>query len=32
MPRGDGHLLDFDSYTETHGEEFVTVFRQANGA
>lgn len=32
MPRGDGHLLDFDSYTETHGEEFVTVFRQADGA
>lgn len=31
MPRGDGHLLDFDSYTETHGDEFVTVFRRADG-
>ena len=31
MPRGDGHLLEFDSYTETHGEEFVTVFRRADG-
>ena len=32
MPRGDGQLLDFDSYTETQGEEFVTVFRRADGA
>jgi hypothetical protein len=32
MPRGDGQLLDFDSYTETRGEEFVTVFRRADGA
>jgi PAS domain-containing protein len=31
MPRGDGQLLDFDSYTETQGEEFVTVFRRADG-
>jgi PAS domain-containing protein len=29
MPRGDGHLLEFDSYTEVHGEDFVTLFRQA---
>ena len=32
MPRGDGQLLDFDSYTETQGEEFVTAFRRADGA
>jgi PAS domain-containing protein len=31
MPRGDGRLLDFDSYTEAHGDEFVTVFRRADG-
>lgn len=31
MPRGDGHLLEFDSYTEAHGEEFVTVFRPPDG-
>ena len=31
MPHGDGRLLEFDSYTEAHGEEFVTVFRQADG-
>ena len=30
MPRGDGRLLEFDSYTEVHGEEFVTLFRQAD--
>jgi hypothetical protein len=30
MPRGDGRLLEFDSYTEVHGEEFVTHFRQAD--
>jgi PAS domain-containing protein len=29
MPRGDGHLLEFDSYTENDGEEFVTLFRLA---
>jgi PAS domain-containing protein len=29
MPRGDGRLLEFDSYTEVHGEEFETVFRLA---
>ena len=29
MPRGDGRLLEFDSYTETAGDEFVTVFRRA---
>ncbi|HEX7346491.1 MAG TPA: PAS domain-containing protein [Candidatus Limnocylindrales bacterium] len=28
MPRGDGRLLEFDSYTEVRGEDFVTVFRQ----
>ena len=31
MPRGDGRLLEFDSYTETVGDEFVTVFRRAEG-
>jgi len=31
MPRGDGHLLEFDSYTEVRGDEFVTVFRGADG-
>jgi hypothetical protein len=30
MPRGDGRLLEFDSYTEVRGEEFVTLFRQAD--
>ena len=30
MPRGDGRLLEFDSYTEVHGEDFVTLFRQAD--
>lgn len=29
MPHGDGRLLEFDSYTEVHGEDFVTLFRQA---
>ena len=29
MPRGDGRLLEFDSYTRTVGDEFVTVFRRA---
>jgi PAS domain-containing protein len=29
MPRGDGRLLEFDSYTEVRGEEFVTLFRLA---
>jgi PAS domain-containing protein len=27
MPRGDGSLVEFDSYTEARGEEFSTVFR-----
>ena len=27
MPHGDGSLVEFDSYTEAHGEEFSTVFR-----
>jgi hypothetical protein len=27
MPRGDGALIEFDSYTTVAGEEFVTVFR-----
>ncbi|HSL77340.1 MAG TPA: PAS domain-containing protein [Candidatus Limnocylindrales bacterium] len=30
MPHGDGRLLEFDSYTEVHGEDFVTMFRQAD--
>jgi PAS domain-containing protein len=30
MPRGNGRLLEFDSYTEVHGEDFVTWFRQAD--
>lgn len=30
MPHGDGRLLEFDSYTEVHGEDFVTLFRQAD--
>lgn len=30
MPHADGRLLEFDSYTEVHGEDFVTVFRQAD--
>jgi PAS domain-containing protein len=29
MPRGDGELVEFDSYTEVQGEEFSTVFRLA---
>ncbi len=29
MPRGDGSLLEFDSYTVAEGEEFSTVFRPA---
>jgi PAS domain-containing protein len=31
MPHGDGRLLEFDSYTEVHGEDFVTLFRKAAG-
>ena len=31
MPRGDGSLMEFDSYTEARGEEFSTVFRPAGG-
>ncbi|HJP88367.1 MAG TPA: hypothetical protein VJ850_04970 [Candidatus Limnocylindrales bacterium] len=27
MPRGDGSLVEFDSYTVADGEEFSTVFR-----
>lgn len=27
MPHGDGRLLEFDSYTEVQGEDFVTLFR-----
>ena len=27
MPRGDGSLVEFDSYTEVEGDMFVTVFR-----
>jgi PAS domain-containing protein len=29
MPHGDGRLLEFDSYTEVQGEDFITLFRQA---
>jgi hypothetical protein len=29
MPRADGTLLEFDSYTVADGGEFTTVFRQA---
>jgi PAS domain-containing protein len=29
MPRGDGRLIEFDSYTTVDGEEFVTVFQPA---
>ncbi|HEX5240589.1 MAG TPA: hypothetical protein VFW20_06285 [Candidatus Limnocylindrales bacterium] len=29
MPRGDGTLLEFDSYTVAEGDEFTTVFRPA---
>ena len=32
MPRGDGSLVEFDSYTETRGEEFSTVFRPVPSA
>jgi hypothetical protein len=28
MPRGDGSLIEFDSYTEVDGEVFETVFRR----
>lgn len=28
MPRGDGSLVEFDSYTEVQGEEYRTVFRE----
>ncbi len=31
MPRGDGSLVEFDSYTEARGEEFSTVFRPVGG-
>jgi len=27
MPRADGHLVEFDSYTAVEGEEFVTIMR-----
>jgi PAS domain-containing protein len=27
MPRPDGSLLEFDSYTEADGDEFATAFR-----
>jgi len=29
MPRGDGSLLEFDSYTVVTGDELTTVFRPA---
>jgi PAS domain-containing protein len=32
MPRGDGRLLEFDSYTVVDGEEFTTTFRPVSGA
>lgn len=31
MPRPDGSLMEFDSYTSVDGSEFVTVFRAAAG-
>jgi hypothetical protein len=31
MPRGDGSLMEFDSYTVVEGEEFTTTFRPAGG-
>lgn len=31
MPRGDGSLLEFDSYTIADGAEFSTVFRPVQG-
>jgi len=27
MPRADGSLMEFDSYTEVHGESYTTVMR-----
>jgi PAS domain-containing protein len=30
MPRGDGSLVEFDSYTTVLGEEFLTVMRPAS--
>jgi hypothetical protein len=32
MPRPDGSLLEFDSYTEVHGDEFTTSFRPVTAA
>jgi hypothetical protein len=32
MPRADGTLVEFDSYTVADGDQFTTVFRPANGA
>jgi PAS domain-containing protein len=32
MPRGDGSLLEFDSYTVVTGDELTTVFRPAASA
>jgi len=31
MPRGDGSLVEFDSYTKVDGDMFVTVFRLIPG-
>jgi PAS domain-containing protein len=31
MPKADGSLLEFDSYTEVAGDEFTTVFRPVDG-
>jgi PAS domain-containing protein len=31
MPRADGGLMEFDSYTIVEGEEFTTTFRPAGG-
>ncbi|MEA2674868.1 MAG: hypothetical protein QOI92_2060 [Chloroflexota bacterium] len=31
MPRADGSLVEFDSYTQVDGETFVTVMREAGG-
>ncbi len=31
MPRGDGSLLEFDSFTEVHEDEFTTILREVPG-
>jgi hypothetical protein len=31
MPRADGSLVEFDSYTEVTGESYTTVMRAVQG-